>query len=96
MRMTEDIKTILAMIVGGATSMTTFISGSINNFNITMANIPVLSIEYATMLLTALLVGASGALGGLIIREGHKYVIKSIKGFTKPKNDNNKLESNNE
>lgn len=78
--MTEDIKTILAMIVGGATSITTLISGSINNFNLQMATVQVLSIEYATMLFTAVLVGAAGALGGLIVREGYKLIVSWLKG----------------
>jgi hypothetical protein len=80
MKMTEELKTLFAMLLGGATSITTLISGSINNFNLQMATVQVLSIEYATMLLTALLVGAAGALGGLIIREGYKLIVSWFKG----------------
>ena len=80
MRMTEELKTLFAMLLGGATSITTLISGSINNFNLQMATVQVLSIEYATMLFTAVLVGAAGALGGLIVREGYKLIVSWFKG----------------
>lgn len=93
MRMTEDIKTIIVMFVGGATSVTTLISGSINNFNLQMANVQVLSIEYATMLFTAVLVGAAGALGGLVVREGYKLIVSWFKGESL---DNTKSSKNDE
>lgn len=90
--MTEELKTLGAMIVGGATSVTTLISGSINNFNLQIATVQVLSIEYATMLFTAVLVGAAGALGGLIVREGYKLIVSWLEGDSL---DSDKIKSQN-
>jgi hypothetical protein len=74
----ESMKTMLAMSAGAITSVGTFFSGAINKFSITMASVPVLSIEYLHMVFTALVMGMAGAVGGLIIRETYKAIVKAI------------------
>lgn len=80
------------MSAGALTSVGTFFSGTINNFNIAVASVPVLSIEYLYMIFTALVMGMAGALGGLIIREAYKGITKVI--FPDKENTNKNEDEN--
>jgi hypothetical protein len=84
-RIDESMKTTLAMSVGAITSMGTFFSGAINKFSITMASVPVLSIEYLYIVFTAFVTGMAGAFGAWVLRETFKLLSKVL--F--PKKSNN-------
>ena len=72
-RLDESMKTTLAMIVGGITSVGAGMVNLVKGYSIKIiASIPMFSVEYFQMLTTAVLLGMAGALGGLFIREGYK------------------------
>lgn len=75
-RIDESMKTMLAMSVGAITSMGTFFSGAINKFSITMASVPVLSIEFLYIVFTAFVTGMAGAFGAWVLRETFKLLSK--------------------
>lgn len=78
MRLDESAKTVLAMTVGGATSIITGVTNVIKGYSIKLiASIPMFSLEYLEMLFTAFLLGVVGALGGLLVRETYKYLTKT-------------------
>ena len=67
------------MIIGGLTSLGASVTNVIKGYSIKLvASVPFLSFEYFEMLMTALLLGMAGALGGLIIRESYKFICKTF------------------
>jgi hypothetical protein len=88
-RIDEQMKTILAMSAGAITSMGTFFSGAINKYSITMASVPVLSIEFLYIVFTAFVTGMAGAFGAWVLRETFKIFSKVL--F--PENSNQKRNS---
>jgi len=72
--MTDDIKTLMAMLLGGISSIGAYFTGIIDSMHI-MDIAPFFSQEYFTMLVTSFLVGVCGAFGGLVVRVFHKSVL---------------------
>jgi hypothetical protein len=89
LRIDEQMKTTLAMSAGALTSMGTYFSGAINKFSVTMASVPVLSIEFLYIVFTAFVTGMAGAFGAWVLRETFKLISK----FLFPDNSNQKRNS---
>jgi len=73
------------MMLGAITSTATYFSGAINKFSVTMASVPVLSIEFLYIVFTAFVTGMAGAFGGWFIRKMIKLFSRLI--FTGKKDE---------
>lgn len=86
----ESTKTFLAMFIGGITSVGAGMINIVKGYSIKiMASVPIFSLEYLEMIVTAILLGMAGAFGGLIIREGYKAIMEYLfPGYFKRHNKN--------
>lgn len=83
--MDESMKNAVAMILGAITSIGASVTGFIDGYSFTLlTSVPIMSWEFLGSIITAFILGASGALGGMIIRDAYKAIFK---GLTKEKNN---------
>ena len=76
------------MTVGALTSIGTSMTNAINGYSLSsVLSVSFFSKEYLGMLFTAFLLGIMGAIGGLMVRECYKFIIRKV--FPDKYKDNN-------